>query len=189
MRKKQEFIPKDIAEMLYLQFYPVIFRKILSLTQDQYLAADITQEAFIIAFQRFSQLRNQGHFKSWVLKIAVNQLRALHRKPKREFLVETPPTAASLEPLPEEMALRYDQQRNFKNALKQLPDKMYMVVVLNYMEEMSIQEVASTLKLRTGTVKSRLARARKRLQQILGSHQNALAERGLSKEGDTIHES
>ena len=141
-------------------------------------AADATQEAFIAAFRKLRQLRGDN-FRAWLLRIVTNacydELRRRQRRPTVSLdALPTPPRpAADPSPLhtPPESPERHVQRRELHDAIQEclsaLPAEQRIVAVLADVEGYSYQEVARIARLRLGTVKSRLSRARARLRECL----------------------
>ena len=74
---------------------------------------------------------------------------------------------ADAESSPEHQAVRKEMQAAVRNAVDRLPDKMKVTVLLYYMEERSVEQIADILRIPRGTVKSRLHQARKILEKEL----------------------
>ena len=134
-----------------------LLRYILSAVADRALAEDVLQEVFILIYRKLYWLRDPALFRPWAYRIAsreiVRQLKRARRWPE-QFTDDAPPESIPAEP-----------REQFQPGLaEQLPELLArvspasrMVLVLHYLDEMPLQEVADVLGLPLGTTKSRLA--------------------------------
>ena len=133
-------------------------------------AADLAQEAFIRAFQKLYSYKPDYPFKNWVLGICANQTRNRFRGEARRRALETrhmlETVTESEPPDPREATL--------EQALQRLPEQARVPLVLKYMEGLSLEEIARTLRLGLSAVKMRLARGREDLLQLV--HQMQMEE-------------
>lgn len=139
-------------------------------------AEDVTQEAFLRAYERLSSFRG-GRFRAWLLQIIANlardELRRSGRRPQVSLdAARDDPERPSLDPvdgarLPLEEVERGELRQALEAALSELPDDWRMVVLLSDVHGLSYPEIAETTGLALGTVKSRLSRARGRLRDVL----------------------
>ena len=141
-------------------------------------ADDITQDTFLTAYLNLPRFRN-GSFRSWIYRIATNLCYDVLRRRKRYPvlpLVDKETNEEKLLPLydfasysasPEKEFEKHELEQVIQDALTQLDPDQRTVVVLVDMQEFDYREAADVLKIPIGTVKSRLARARLRLRQLL----------------------
>ncbi len=140
-------------------------------------ARDLTQEAFLKAFQRITSFRQESGFYTWIFRIAVNLALSDRRSSRVRRTVELDETQdlASSQALG---LMRYtddasdamrDQtlQHQLLEAMQALDDDQRAVVVLRDVEDMDYQTISDILELPIGTVKSRLHRARMALRETL----------------------
>ena len=143
-------------------------------------ALDASQETFGIVFRRIREFRFESRFSSWVYRIAVNasidvRRRARSRKiASLEAMHETGPAHGSKYDLADRMiempsvsASRHEFEAAVQRAIDRLSPKLRAIVVLRYIETLSYEEIAETLRISLGTVKSRLARAHEALDREL----------------------
>lgn len=131
-------------------------RSVLSCGAD---AEDAVAQAVLQAWQSLDKLQNKGAVRPWLIKITVNCAFALRRKQRKVvYLDDLPQEPAAPEPP------RYD---GLWEAVSALPWERRVVVTLFYYEDMSVEQIAKCLGVPAGTVKSRLARARKQLKEML----------------------
>ena len=130
-------------------------------------AEEVAQEAFTRAYRQFGLLRDRERFRAWLARIAwrlaLDRQRADRRRARRELAAVDPLPAPSVE----EVAARAEFQAHLWDAVKELPEKLRVVVILCAMEEHGVSEAARLLGLPEGTVKSRLHLARKALAEKL----------------------
>jgi RNA polymerase sigma-70 factor (ECF subfamily) len=135
-------------------------------------AEDIVQETYLMAFNKFHQLREKSKCKPWLLSILRNNFLKNYQKQKsRQKLSETEyidflKTSLSVDTA-EKMLEKASNQQLVQDAVDQLPIKYKEVLLLYYMDEMLYKEIADALEIPIGTVMSRLTRARESLKLIL----------------------
>jgi RNA polymerase sigma-70 factor (ECF subfamily) len=138
-------------------------------------AEDATQEAFISAYRSLDRFRG-GSFRAWLFRIAANacydELRRRKARPatsldrtgdEDERPLEPPDTAPSME----DRAANTELRRALEDALAQLPRDQRLAIVLCDVQGFGYAEIAETMDVSLGTVKSRISRARSRLRVIL----------------------
>lgn len=143
------------------------------------LADDVTQDAFLRAYDALDTFRNEdGHgFKSWLLRIATNRaldvLRYEGRRPASSLDAALDAEESNWEPAqteddhPVQLAEQAALRRHLEAALGELPDDQRLAVILFDIEGYSYEEIAEIAGVAVGTVKSRLHRGRSRLRDIL----------------------
>ena len=145
-------------------------------------AADAAQDAFVRAFTSLADFRGESKFSVWLYRICSNictdRLRRERKKNEipltaenddgEEVNVDVPDPA----PGPEELAERRELSECVSRALKALPEDMREILLLRENAGLSYDEIAETLSLEVGTVKSRLNRARKKLCAVLTEDRN-----------------
>ena len=124
-------------------------------------ADDVVQDAFVKAHAALPRFRSTSGFRPWLLSIVHNETRNLHRsrgrRAVRESLAQLPDDLWISDP--QEEAMITDLRRRLLTTIRQLPVELREVVACRYLLELSEIETAVTLKVPTGTVKSRLHRA------------------------------
>jgi RNA polymerase sigma-70 factor (ECF subfamily) len=144
------------------------FRVAYSVLRNREDAEDVAQDAFARAFQRLGQLRDRDRFRAWLVRVtwrlALDQRRGARRRTAREDAVAAPPVHRETQ---EDQLLADERARRLWAAIDRLPDKLRIVVVLSAMEENGVADVARLLGVPSGTVKSRLFDARRKLQEWL----------------------
>ena len=158
--------------------YALLYR----LTSDPEEARDLTQETFLRAFQSISRFRGDADLKTWIYRIAINQARnrwRWWRRRRRDVTVSLDsnansneqPLSASLRnedaPDPEQETLAHEREGQLREALLGLRSAYREAVILRDVEGFSYEEIATTLEISIGTVKSRLSRGRLELRRKL----------------------
>jgi RNA polymerase sigma-70 factor (ECF subfamily) len=169
----------DAYNELVLLYQERVFNLALRILADSELAADVTQEAFIAAYQHLNSLRGDS-FRPWLFRIVTNrcydELRRQKRRPSQPLQV----TGSEEDQALDEPAYLQDPQissedqlaakqleQAVQDCLRQLPPEFRSVVVLIDLQGMDYQEARQVIRTPLGTLKSRLARARVRLQDCL----------------------
>lgn len=142
------------------------------LTRDEHDAADVVQQAYLRAMTAADTFRGGGGAKSWLLTIvrntAFDRLRRDKTRRQEELGDDLPMTPSDAEACdPQAILLRAANAERVRAAIEELPDGIREVIVLREMEELSYKEVAAVVGVPIGTIMSRLARGRQRLQQLL----------------------
>lgn len=158
---KSESVPTGLTrrrfQVLYLEHSgPLCAYLTRSLRGDRAEAEGVTQEAFLKAWERRSDLRDEAAFKSWLYSIALNVLRQRKRK-LRPLAVETPETEC-LRPSPERHASDRQELGRVLAALDSLPEEQREAVLLVRMENLKFREAAKVLGVPENTLKTRVRR-------------------------------
>ena len=167
----------DVAayNRLVLQYQSLVYNVVYRIMGERHGAEDMTQEAFISAYQALNRFRG-GNFKAWLLRIATNacydELRRYKRRPQSslEELTEENESFAFLrspEEGPEAQQQRLEMMRAIEHCLDDLPDDQRVTAVLRDIEGYDYNEIAAITASSLGTVKSRLSRARTKLRDCL----------------------
>lgn len=153
-------------EQLYRRYAPRIHAVCLRLTANPRRAEDLTQTAFIQAWQKLPLFRGESSFLSWLHRLAVNivlmDFRSTRRREARVVGTDDPATleAPFSPPTP---GIRLDLEA----AIAALPPQARAVFVLHDVEGYTHEEIAALMELQTGTTKAQLHRARHLLQDAL----------------------
>lgn len=148
--------------LLYDKYVDGVYRLMLSMTKDREMSKDITQEAFIQAFEKLSSLKNPQGFGAWLRRIAVNLcLKSL----KPRFRFESYSDEA--EDVEETNWYKEVDMDEIKSEIDKLPGGCRMVFTLYVVEEYTHDQIANALGISTGTSKSQYSYAKKLLKQSL----------------------
>ena len=138
-----------------LEAETTMYRISMSMLQNEADCADAVSEAILKAYEKLSSLRNERYFKTWLIRILINECNKILRSKQR------------LAPLDEETGVCENDYSDLYDALSKLDIKLRLTVTLYYIEGYSVEEIKNILKIPAGTVKSRLARGRKLLKAQL----------------------
>lgn len=184
---------EDAFAELVRRYQSKIYNLALRYTNDSETAMDITQDAFVRAWQMLPKFRGEANFYTWLYRIAMNLCIDRHRR----ALVRGEPQKVSLEDLlverqrfeeaeeeadlwweetetaePEAEVLRQEMRQKVWEAVQQLPPLLKQVILLREYEGLSLQEIAKITGTNVGTVKSRLYQARQHLKKLLAPYFN-----------------
>ncbi|HET9368954.1 MAG TPA: sigma-70 family RNA polymerase sigma factor [Vicinamibacterales bacterium] len=169
---------EDACTRLVTDHQRMVYQLALHLLGDPQEAADLSQEVFLRVFRTLSQFRGQSALRTWIYRIVVNQAsnrQRWWRRRHRSQQVALDDPAASFGELPESRSFAMPDkvlQQNetatrVRAALDDLPFDQRAVLVLREIDGLSYDEIATSLGVAVGTVKSRLARARENLRESL----------------------
>ena len=144
-------------------------------------AEDISQEAFLRAFQSLAHFNPSYKFSTWLYQITLNIIRDRFKKKELNYVsLDTPvetddsefyPQPADLTNNPEQIITLQEDVQEIQQAILSLPLKYREVLVLRHLQDLSYIEIGNILKLPQGTVKIRLYRARELLRKTLENSQ------------------
>jgi len=160
-------------EQLVRQYQRMIYALCHRITGAHQAADDLAQDTFIKAYLALPGFIDGRVFYPWVRKIAINNCFNFIKRRNREAPLADEETLAlpnhlsSHQESPPETAERDEMERKFKEALQALPADQKVIFTLRAIENLSYAEIARTLQIPTGTVMSRLSRARKKLKADL----------------------
>jgi RNA polymerase sigma-70 factor (ECF subfamily) len=130
-------------------------------------AEQVTQEVFVRAHQGLASFRGESRFSTWLHRLAYNRAVELRRRARFRF-AHVPCADEQAAPAPDgphQAAVESERERAVARLVEELPDVYRSVVRLHYWLDQSVEEIAATLDVPAGTVKSYLARARARLRE------------------------
>jgi len=168
-------------EVLVKRHQRTVYGMLMKLAPDWTDTADLAQESFIRIWKGINKLQNPRAFKSWVIQIVTHLFYdELRKRPRRTPVLSldqamygedeseavtrdiADPSAG-----PEELMQRKDLDSMVQSAIASLPRQFRTAIVLRELEDLSYDEIAHLTNTDIGTVKSRISRARTKVQQIL----------------------
>jgi RNA polymerase sigma-70 factor, ECF subfamily len=152
----------DDFDAFYAASYSRLVGQLFVVLGDLNEAEDVVQEAFTRAAARWPRVRAYEAPEAWVRRVALNQAFTVLRRAKRQLRL-----LGRLGP-PLEAAEMPSDVVDVLAAMRRLPATQREVLVLHYLVEFSLDEVARHLRIPGGTAKSRLARGRRALARALG---------------------
>ena len=155
---------------LFKRYQLPLYVYVFELVHDEQTSLDVVQETFIAAARHLGSLREDGKFGSWLFGIAHQKCLQRWRKQSREMdaLEEIAQSPLEVEEDPREMLIRREQEAEFMSLLNQLPPPQRSVLLLHFVEDFSLEEIAGITGAPPGTVKSRLHYAKKALRKLIG---------------------
>lgn len=159
----------DVAafETFFLQHKDMVLRTALSMIGDRAEAEDVLQTTFVRAYQARGQFKgDEPGLRRWLCRIAINLCVDVHRK-RRRYVHLDQLREKGFEPSCVSSHSRFEARDELWPALASLDVRQRSVLVLRYLHEMSYEEIARTLEIPLGTVKSRLNAALKAVRTKL----------------------
>jgi RNA polymerase sigma factor (sigma-70 family) len=150
---------------LVIQFQDMAFACAYAILGNAYLAEDVAQEAFLVAWQKITQLRAAAAFPAWLKRIVLTQCHRLTRSHRLQLVsLETGANDASPDAGPHEVAEKRELLIKVLTAIKALPDNERLVTTLFYVNEYTQADISEFLEVPVSTVNKRLYSARQRLK-------------------------
>jgi len=155
----------------------MVYNLAYRMSNNSHEAEDISQEAFLRAYQSLARFNPSYKFSTWLYQITLNIIRDKFKKKEIDSVsLDTPietddsefyPQPADSTNNPEQIIAQKEDARVIQQAITSLPLKYREVIVLRHLQDLSYIEIENILKLPQGTVKVRLYRAREQLRKIL----------------------
>ncbi len=158
------------GEELLREVYAVSYRRLVTqlyaVCGDQHAAEDAVQDAFVKAVARQREVVSLANPEAWLRTVAINHVRSGWRRASlyRRIVHRLPGVGHEVELGPDHVAI--------VSALDALPQQLRDVVALYYFGDLPVAEVAQTLSIPEGTVKTRLAKARAELAELLSDEEH-----------------
>lgn len=164
------------------QFERRVFGLVFRMLGSREEAEDLAQEVFVQVFKAIDQFRGESKLSTWIYRIAINlcknrnkylQRRHAHQQDDIEALGDRAPmssakgTTAGSIARPDDMLVGLQVERIVQDAIQQLEEDFREVLILRDVEDMSYEEIGEITGLPSGTVKSRIHRARERLREAI----------------------
>lgn len=154
-----------------------IFAAFTYLSKKRENVADLTQEALVRMAKGLANLRNPKTFKSWLNQIITNlfydELRKSTRRPQVVSIESDQDESSFHTQIPDyrhkpaEKAMSVELDKMVKNEIRNLPEHFRIAIILRELQGLTYDEIATATHTNVGTVKSRIARAREKLQDVL----------------------
>jgi len=168
---------EDASAELVAEHQRTVLQLAANLLGDREEALDLSQEVFLRVFRTIHRFRGHSSLRTWIYRIVVNQARNRHRFWRRRHRDEQ----VSLDqhvaahgdilrgsgPAPDRVLAQKELAEQLQRALERLPFEQRTAIVLREVDGLSYEEIAYSLNLAVGTVKSRLTRARQALRADL----------------------
>ena len=167
----------QVFSRLINNYKNMVYNLAYRMSNNPHEAEDISQEAFMRAYQSLAHFNSSCKFSTWLYQITLNIIRDRFKKRELNYVsldapIETEDSEFYHQPVdstnnPEQIIAQKENLRAIQQAILSLPLKYREVIVLRHLQDLSYIEIANILKLPQGTVKIRLYRAREQLRKIL----------------------
>ncbi len=156
-------------DTLFRRYQLPLYVYVFELAHDEQASLDLVQETFIAAVRHIGSLRDNEKFGSWLFGIAHQKCVQRWRKQNRQEVLrdEIADAPEEFDDGPDDLLIRREQEAEFMNLLNQLPLPQHSVLLLHFVEDFSLEEIARITETPVGTVKSRLHYAKKSLRKLL----------------------
>jgi RNA polymerase sigma-70 factor (ECF subfamily) len=156
-------------DALFRRYQLPLYVYVFELTRHEQTSLDLVQETFIAAVKHIGGLREDGKFGSWLFGIAHQKCIQCWRKHSgKEILFdEIPESPDDFEDSPDNLLIRRESEIEFMELLNQLPLPQRSVLLLHFVEDFSLEEIAGITETNLGTVKSRMHYAKRALKKLL----------------------
>ncbi len=151
----------DAFDMLMRKQLQKMYRIAISMLQNEEDAADAIQETVLKCWLKIGQVRHEQYFETWLTRILINQCNDILRNRKKIIYVED---------IPEIVHEDNYFTNEWKKVLNGLNEKYRVVMELYYVDGFSTREIAGMLHISDVTVRSRMTRGRKQLEQFLNEN-------------------
>ena len=148
---------QNLIEEMKVYMYAVAIRYLKN--EDD--AGDAIGSAVLSAYENLKSLKRPQYFKTWITRILINECNKITKAKKRVVLVE------DYKDIEGSYTEEIEEGIDIRGYIDKLPDIHKAVVLMYFYQEMSIEEIAASLKISKGTVKSRLFNAKKALKRII----------------------
>ncbi|MFN3603601.1 MAG: RNA polymerase sigma factor [Leptonema sp. (in: bacteria)] len=161
----------DFFEILY-PYYERLYIKALSILKNKEDAKDVLQDALMAAYKSFSKFQGKSNVYTWLYKILVNKCYDFLKKSKKEenllVKINDPYLKKSNSFVMEEFEKLYEQNEIFKSLIhiiNTLESKYREIIIMRYFDGLSYEEISQVKNIKLGTVKSRLSKAKEKLNR------------------------
>lgn len=172
INKENEILERsneDIVDYIIEEYGEEIKRVIFTYVKNYAQTDDIFQEFLIKVYTNMDQFKKESKLKTWLYRIAINKCKDYLRSPIHRFLLSNNPIEfLKAEQTTEQQVVKDEEQRAIVNAILSLPIMYREVFVLKFYQSLSIKQISETLQIKESTVKTRIMRGKKKLQQKLG---------------------
>ncbi|SFE79071.1 RNA polymerase sigma factor SigX [Alteribacillus iranensis] len=176
----------DEFERLYETYHHSLFQYLFYMVRNREAAEELVQEVYIKVFHSWESFEGKSSEKTWLYSIArhvgIDWVRKQNRKKRKWLGILAPLSKEEMPdpaPLPEEIVTARDEVREIYEAMGHCTSDQYQVLILRYIESLSIRETAEVLGWSESKVKTTQHRALRKIKDILSLHQEE-AERRIS---------
>lgn len=165
----------ELLQQLMQEYGEQLIRLAFTYTKDWGKAEDIVQDVFLTCYLKLDTFRGESSHKTWLYRITINRCKdSLKRWSFKHILFfakpeekSSPHLADNLQETPDSLLMRQLDAMEMEQKIFQLPVIYREVIILYYYEEMSLREMCELLNVKSNTLRSRLARGRKLIEEKL----------------------
>lgn len=140
-----------------------LYATILRMTKNHQTAQDLVQEAFIKVYEQLRKYDQKGSFKSWLYKVAINH--CLDQLRKKKIITEQVEQEQIINDVtPEVVFLKKEKSRELERLVSYLPKEERLILLLRYANDLSYEDICTTLNISLADVRNKLYRAKKKLR-------------------------
>ena len=176
---------QDAFSLLVQRHQRRVFNLVFRMLQNYEEANEVTQEAFLVAWQGLPAFRGEVRFSTWLYRIAytcaVKQLETRKRDKAPHKALQAGQTLEG-EALKNALLETLDHQEIVQEQLSQLPPKYQIVLILRHVQDMTYEEMAEVLSMPVGTLKTHVFRARNLLKERLQAFESGRKQKGTRDE-------
>lgn len=177
LARRHRYGDDSAFEEVYRQYSPLVYNLCLRMVRHPQEAEDLAQDVFLRIHRHLGKFDGRSALKTWIYRVTLNYCRSQLgrkkwsiRRAMRSIAGEDEESGVQLEETgrsPEERAVASDQGRFVLAALDEVKPTFREAVILRDLEGLSYDEIAEVLKIRIGTVRSRISRGRRQLREVL----------------------
>ena len=159
VKKAKEGNTEELGNLI-MECMQTMYRVAFGIVKNEEEISDAISNTVVIVFEKIGTLRNDEFFKTWLIKILINECYKICKQNKKIIYLDN---------INQENLSYSDKYVDFeiRNMIKKLDKDLKEIVILYYYEDFDVKEISKILKIPEGTVKSRLSRARAKLEQEL----------------------
>lgn len=161
MRNMEEISKEEYIQLIN-ENRAKMYKTAIAILRNDEDACDAIQEALLSSYKNLGSLNNKEFFVTWITRILINKCYDIIQKNKKVVYVDDTITENTLGYYD-----TYKTESSLEYVLDKLDEELKQIVVLYYYDELKVGEISNVLLIPEGTVKSRLSRARKAIEEIL----------------------
>ncbi|WP_072725901.1 RNA polymerase sigma factor [Tepidibacter thalassicus] len=169
--KQNRTLSDEQKYILYKTYYKSVFRTIYYFTRDKEISKELTNEAYIKAFENYESLNEIDKFKSWICTIGLNLAKNYVNKNKKITLISNTEMLNLQTERIEDKIIESIQKENLRKKVRSIISKLDIkyreIIFLRYYDELSYNDISKKLNLNINTVKSRLNRAKEKIHNLI----------------------
>lgn len=171
---------ENAFEEAFELYKDMVYSLALKLLSDKSEAYDVTQDVFLTLYKQIRRFRGESSLKTWLYRVTLNQAANRNRWWRRRFNSRFSSVSitggfeerASIEPISQDPSLdrqilSIEARKSIQDGLDALPFDQRAAVILRDVQQLTYEEIAATIGVSMGTVKSRISRGRERLRRVL----------------------